>query len=964
MKKLKIFVAVLLSVCTWLALCLFVGCKDFELSTPTNIEVDINHKLTWDEVADARSYVVEIKDANGEIVDSKKEKREYSSLKSLAVGKYTIRIKAVGAQDGVESDWSTALEFDRPYETGCVYTLVNNSEYHITNAGSASGDIVIEDFYRNKPVTAIADNAFKGNGRITSIVLGNQVKSIGKNAFYRCESLTSISIPDSVTTIGPQAFQRCVSLTEISIPDNVTTINEFTFAYCRALKKVEFGKNVQYVGESAFSDCSEMTTYELPESLAYIGQYAFAANSKLTSVKIGKNVQQIGDFAFQLCTALNKLEFATDSKLSYIGQRTFYGDVELTSVMFPANLTKIDNQAFLGCSKLATVNMPSALSSLGSEVFKSTAIVNQQVEAEAEVYYVGNWIVGCDAEALYNTVEVIATAENTTYKKTLIISPNTVGIAAYAFSSFETLKIVEMPTAVKYIGAYAFAICKELSRVIIPGSVSIGAYSFVFCTNLTTFAQCTNLETIGDYAFYGCSRMNRFNNQAALPKLQKIGMYAFKGTGIWNSASNTEFPTTTQVHTGVYNNVVYICNWIVGATAGITELQINPNTVGISDFAFFENVRLSSANISGLNLKYIGTGAFYNCTSLMNVQFGANLSRIEDYTFYNCSKLSFLGGFLNNLESIGRSAFYGCSSLLTLDLSIATDFQSIGQYAFYGCSSLKTVDLGNTIKTLSNYAFYQCSSLTEIVLPDSLQAVGNRAFYKNTALESVTFGNGLLSIGQYAFSGCESLKEIRLPDTLRYIDNSAFYKCTAVENVELGNSLQYIGSYAFYGISGVTQLQLPATVEYIGSYAFKGWNGLKSILINGDIAFVGDHAFYGCKQATIYTSAIMPESNSEEVTVFWSEKFNSSHRPVVWGCTLSADKTYVESVTITKTTFSNNTVATVFTAPEREGYTFLGWAVAQGGSVVYSASDIHKAGVGSILYAVWDVVESNIEPQA
>ena len=194
MKKLKFFVAVLLSVCTCLAMCLFVGCKDFELSTPTNVQVDLNHKLTWDEVEDARSYVVEIKDENGELVDNKKEKREYSSLKNLAVGKYLIRVKAVGSQDGAESDWSAAFKFDRPYETGCVYTLVNNTEYHITGAGSASGDIVIEDFYRNKPVTAIAENAFKGNGRVTSVVLGNQIKTIGKNAFYRCENLTSIKI--------------------------------------------------------------------------------------------------------------------------------------------------------------------------------------------------------------------------------------------------------------------------------------------------------------------------------------------------------------------------------------------------------------------------------------------------------------------------------------------------------------------------------------------------------------------------------------------------------------------------------------------------------------------------------------------------------------------------------------------------------------------------------------------------
>ena len=112
MKKLKIFVVALLSVCTWFALSLFVGCTGDQLAAPTNLKIDLNHKLTWDEVEDARNYVVEIKDANGEIVDSKKEKRATSSLKNLEVGEYTIRIKAVGSQDGAESAWSVEFEFE------------------------------------------------------------------------------------------------------------------------------------------------------------------------------------------------------------------------------------------------------------------------------------------------------------------------------------------------------------------------------------------------------------------------------------------------------------------------------------------------------------------------------------------------------------------------------------------------------------------------------------------------------------------------------------------------------------------------------------------------------------------------------------------------------------------------------------------------------------------------------------
>lgn len=942
MKKLKIFIVMLLSVCAFIALSCITACKNFDLATPTNIQVDYNHQLTWDEVENARSYTVEIKDSNGEIIDSKKTKQENTSLKSLEVGTYEIRVKAIGSNSGSESDWSEIFEFDRPYETGCVYTLVNNSEYHITGGGSASGNIVIEDFYRNKPVTAIADNAFKGNGRITGIVLGSQIKSIGKNAFYRCENLASVEIPDSVTTIGPQAFYRCISLESVKIPQYLTLIDESTFMSCRALKTVELNENLQYIGEYAFSDCSGLTSLEIPDSVVSVGSYAFAANSMLETVKIGKSVQQIGDFAFQLCVVLTKIEFPQNSALSYIGYRTFYGDTMLTSVDLPSNLTQLGTQAFYKCEKLEAVVMPDSLTSVGSGAFNDTAIYNQQKEAGAKIFYVGKWIVDCDT-TLAKTVEAITVEENPDYE-TLVVKADVIGIAGYVFYNFAELTLVQLPNSLKYMGAYSFAVCPKLIRVEAKGCVIIEDYAFVMCENLTTFDKCENLQEIGGYAFYGCTWLKKFETPSDADTLKSIGMYAFKNTGIWTNASD----------------VVYVGNWIVGAKGDVSELRIDNTTVGIADFAFYENTKLNVANLAGTKLKYIGKGAFYNCTSLTTVQFGVNLKKIEDYTFYGCTRLSMIpNGFPRALQSIGRSAFYGCSSLIEVDLGRTDSFESIGMYAFYNCKSLTTLDLGDSIKVLNNYAFYNCEALQTVTFPDSLQVIGTRAFYKNTALEEIEFGNGLLSIGQYAFAYCSTLKELTLPDSLLYINNSAFYKCSAVESVDFGSGVQWIGSYAFYGLSNVTSLNLTTSVEYVGSYAFKGWNGVTSILLSSTIDAIGEHAFYGCKQATIYTDEKVSETEDGETVYKWNEKFNSSHRPIVWGCTLSEDRTYVTSVTIEENTLANVTAAGGFTAPERDGFVFVGWATEENGEVVYSAEEIANVSVGTTLYSVWE--EASVE---
>ena len=81
---------------------------------------------------------------------------------------------------------------------------------------------------------------------------------------------------------------------------------------------------------------------------------------------------------------------------------------------------------------------------------------------------------------------------------------------------------------------------------------------------------------------------------------------------------------------------------------------------------------------------------------------------------------------------------------------------------------------------------------------------------------------------------------------------------------------------------------------------------------------------------------------------------------MVWGCVLSDDGTYVVSVEITEKTFTNTyvyydeKVNNEFTGPRRAGYTFMGWATEDGGTVAYSAAEISQAPIGTVLYAVWE----------
>ena len=124
MKKFKLFVILSLVISAFLVLC---ACGKEKIAAPLNVDVTVEDQLTWAEVENARSYVVEIIDENGKTQTFEPKKTEVS-LSNLAQGEYEIRVKAVsGFSNYQDSDWTEPLYFDKGYDSGCVYKLINNN---------------------------------------------------------------------------------------------------------------------------------------------------------------------------------------------------------------------------------------------------------------------------------------------------------------------------------------------------------------------------------------------------------------------------------------------------------------------------------------------------------------------------------------------------------------------------------------------------------------------------------------------------------------------------------------------------------------------------------------------------------------------------------------------------------------------------------------------------------------------
>ena len=194
MKKFRIILAIASLLCCLIAL---AACGGTALARPGRVHIDSDTlELSWNAVDRANRYVLEI---NGQELDIVIRENSYS-LERLEPGEYTIRVKAADANGEYrDSEWSDSVSFVREEESGLSYRLTDgNTAYEVVGVGSVSGDVVMEDTYRGKPVTSIADGAFNSAGRLTGITIGNNVTEIGERAFYNCSGLVYVVMPDSV----------------------------------------------------------------------------------------------------------------------------------------------------------------------------------------------------------------------------------------------------------------------------------------------------------------------------------------------------------------------------------------------------------------------------------------------------------------------------------------------------------------------------------------------------------------------------------------------------------------------------------------------------------------------------------------------------------------------------------------------------------------------------------------------
>ncbi len=335
-----------------------------------------------------------------------------------------------------------------------------------------------------------------------------------------------------------------------------------------------------------------------------------------------------------------------------------------------------------------------------------------------------------------------------------------------------------------------------------------------------------SITTIGDSAFEGCTSL---------------------ATVYWNATNCTK--------AGSYTSFYSDYTIFKGCTA-LTTVYIGENVESIPEYAFYNCTSLVSVDFAGnSSLASIGKNAFNNCTSLASITMPESVTSIGDRAFYNCTSLESIDfGDNSSLTSIGGSAFNNCTRLASI--TMPESVTSIGDYAFSSCESLESVDFGDnsSLASIGNYAFEDCTSLVSITMPESVTSIGNYAFYKCTSLESITIPESVTSIGWNAFEGCTSLATVYWNATnctragSGGSSSTIFTGCTALTTVHIGENVESIPAYAFEYYTGLASVDFGdnSSLVSIGECAFAYCTSLESVTIPESVTSIGGSAFYHC----------------------------------------------------------------------------------------------------------------------
>lgn len=622
----------------------------------------------------------------------------------------------------------------------------------------------------------------------------------------------------------------------INFDDAVHAIKDGAFKNNKFIKKITIKGNIQTIGEEAFANSNiEEVVFEGNFKGLTIGAGAFRNCVRITAITLPDNVEQIGNNVFEGCYNLTSLAYSAEIPLGRLfttvnpqndnwykaeqGGVTYYLPKKLKEIVVTNTATAIADYAFQNATQITKVTLATAngdkpyTTEIGNYAFANTGSIAVNL---GSVEIIGN-------AAFRNSG--IATVEFIALKK----------LGVDAFNGTTNVTVVDFSKApIDNVSARAFA-NSSIARVNF-GGIKIISMSAFADSQLSVVSDGESVETIKKMAFY----KTKITSVGIFQNVVDIEEKAFHETDFFKAASGLV----------VIGKVLYYDNSNGG---GYT---VDTRVVSIAPYAF-ESTKYATLDLRGFsNLKYVGSFAFANNSSIVEVMLPASLSEIKDSAFTGSSIQKINLSECSNISRIWQYAFANCKNLDTITFATFTSTDdmavklAINDYAFSGCTALVTLNLPENLGMLDSYAFKGCTALTTV------NFVANAKFITPETTEGGTDPApaaaydpaGLVTtIGDGAFMDCTSLTTITLPYFIARIGNSAFENCTALATFTTMDgadsktaALRTIGDRAFFGNTSLNNVDVNTTkgVNTIGVSAFENCGQLATINLSGVTRFV------------------------------------------------------------------------------------------------------------------------------
>ena len=217
------------------------------------------------------------------------------------------------------------------------------------------------------------------------------------------------------------------------------------------------------------------------------------------------------------------------------------------------------------------------------------------------------------------------------------------------------------------------------------------------------------------------------------------------------------------------------------------------------------------------------------------------------------------------MTKIGSEAFADCSSLI--DITISNSVKEIEHYTFSDCSNLQNITLGNSIEVIRSNAFSDCTNLNHITIPYSVKEIETGGVLCSNLTTVKIESPSVVKKGYFSQKFGKQVKEYIIGDKVDTIGYCAFQDCYDLTNVVIPNSIKKIEDIAFLGCRSLTNINLPNSVTSIGSGAFQNCTNLTDIYFNSNPT-IGTNALYA--GATIHLNL-----SDEEATDFCADNANT-----------------------------------------------------------------------------------------